>query len=89
MYNGKTRLHLNPEKVNLSILVLLFIPVWLLNFVGIYETGYSLISYFAMFLIGYYLFAMDPVQAMVEKYWVVLLAVMDSPDNRRDAGFTE
>ena len=67
------RLHLNPKKVNLPVLVLLFVPVWLLNFVGIYETGYSLISYFALFLIGYYLFAMDQVQAIVEKYRVVLL----------------
>jgi peptidoglycan/LPS O-acetylase OafA/YrhL len=52
----------------------LFIPVWLLNFVGIFETGYSLMSYFAMFLIGYYLFARDSVQAIVEKYGAVLLA---------------
>ncbi|MFA5269217.1 MAG: acyltransferase family protein, partial [Methanoregula sp.] len=68
------RLHLNPKKVSLPVLVLLVIPVWLLNFVGIYETGYSVISYFAMFVIGYCLFAMDPVQAMVEKYRAVLLA---------------
>jgi glucans biosynthesis protein C len=67
-------LHLNPDNVSLPILFLLFIPVWLLNFIGIYETGYSFISYFALFLIGYYLFAMDSVQAMVEKYWAVLLA---------------
>jgi peptidoglycan/LPS O-acetylase OafA/YrhL len=51
----------------------LFIPVWLLNFVGIYETGYSVMSYFAMFFIGYYLFARDPVQARLEKYWAFLL----------------
>jgi glucans biosynthesis protein C len=70
----QVRLHLNPDKVSLPVLVLLFIPVWLLNFIGIFVTGYSLLSYFAMFLIGYYLFAMDPVQATVEKYWAVLLA---------------
>jgi peptidoglycan/LPS O-acetylase OafA/YrhL len=68
------RLHLNLDNVNLPVLVLLFIPVWLLNFVGIYETGYSVMSYFAMFLIGYYLFAMDPVQTRLEKYWAFLLA---------------
>ncbi|RPI38025.1 MAG: hypothetical protein EHM53_09640, partial [Methanoregulaceae archaeon] len=55
-------------------LILLFFPVWLLNYVGIYETGYSLLSYFALFLIGYYLFTRDSVQATVETYWAVLLA---------------
>jgi peptidoglycan/LPS O-acetylase OafA/YrhL len=67
-------LHLNPDNVRLPVLCLLFIPVWLLNFAGVNVTGYSFLSYFAMFLIGYYLFAMDSVQAMVEKYWAVLLA---------------
>ena len=67
-------LALNPDKMNLLVLGLLFIPVWLLNFVGFNVTGYSFMSYFAMFLIGYYLFSMDSVQARLEKYWVVLLA---------------
>jgi peptidoglycan/LPS O-acetylase OafA/YrhL len=66
--------HLNLGKASLPVLVLLFIPVWLLNFIGIFETGYSLTSYFAMFLIGYYLFALDPVQVMMEEYWAVLVA---------------
>jgi len=70
----QARLHINPERVSLPVLILLFIPVWLLNYVGIYETGYSLLSYFALFLIGYYLFARDFVQAKVEQYWAVLLA---------------
>jgi glucan biosynthesis protein C len=65
---------LNPDKVSLLVLGLLFIPVWLLNFVGFSVTGYSFMSYFAMFLIGYYLFSMDSVQARLEKYWAVLLA---------------
>ncbi|MCK9581798.1 MAG: acyltransferase family protein [Methanoregula sp.] len=64
----------NPGNVRLTVLVLLFIPVWLLNFIGFYMTGYSLVSYFAMFLIGYYLLAMDPVQARLENYWAILLA---------------
>lgn len=67
-------LHLNSGKVSLPVLLLLFVPVWLLNFVGFTVTGYSFMSYFALFLIGYYVFSMDPVQAMVEKYWAVLLA---------------
>jgi peptidoglycan/LPS O-acetylase OafA/YrhL len=65
---------LNPDKVSLPVLSLLFIPVWLLNFAGINVTGYSLLSYFAIFLIGYSLFAMDSAQARLEKYWAVLLA---------------
>ncbi|MHB8163490.1 MAG: acyltransferase family protein [Methanoregula sp.] len=67
-------LPVNPGKVSLVVLGLLFIPVWLLNFVGFMVTGYSFLSYFAMFLIGYYLFSMDPVLARLEKYWAVLLA---------------
>ena len=67
-------LALNPDKMKLLVLGLLFIPVWLLNFVGFNVTGYSFMSYFAMFLIGYYLFSMDSIQARLEKYWVVLLA---------------
>jgi len=68
------RLHFDAGSVRLPVLVLLSIPIWLLNFAGIFVTGYSFLSYFAMFLIGYYLFARDPVQAMVEKYWAGLLA---------------
>ena len=69
-----TRLNFNLKNVSLLVLVLLFIPVWLLNFVGIEMAEYSFISYFAMFLIGYYLLAMDSIQVQLEKYWAVLLA---------------
>lgn len=65
---------LNPVKVSLPVLGLLFIPVWLLNFVGFMVTGYSFLSYFALFLIGYYLFSLDSAQALMEKNWAVLLA---------------
>jgi glucans biosynthesis protein C len=64
----------SPEKAGLPVLILLFIPIWLLNFFGVNVTGYSFFAYFAMFLIGYCLFAMDPVQARLEKNWAVLLA---------------
>ncbi len=67
-------LHFNPDKAGLLLLGLLFIPVWLLNFVGFMVTGYSFISYFVMFLIGYYLISMDFVLARLEKYWAFLLA---------------
>jgi glucans biosynthesis protein C len=64
----------DPGSVSLPVLVLLFIPVWLLNFVGFSVTGYTFMSYFAMFLIGYSLLAEDPVLVKVEEYWTVLLA---------------
>ena len=67
-------LHINFNNVSIPVLGLLFIPVWLLNFAGFTMTGYSLVSYFAMFLIGYYLLARDSVQARLEQYWAVLLA---------------
>jgi len=69
-----TVFHLNPDRINLPVLCLLFIPAWLANFAGINVAGYSLLSYFAMFLIGYYLLALDLVQARMEKNWAVLLA---------------
>ncbi|MEI7857749.1 MAG: acyltransferase family protein [Methanomicrobiales archaeon] len=67
-------LHLNAGTASLPVLGLLFVPVWLLNFAGFNVTGYSLLSYFAMFLIGYYLFSMEPVLTRLEKHWAVLLA---------------
>jgi peptidoglycan/LPS O-acetylase OafA/YrhL len=65
---------INPGTVSLPVLCLLFIPVWLLNVAGINVAGYSFPAYFALFLIGYYLFSMDTVLAKLETYWGVLLA---------------
>lgn len=70
----QTWIRLNPEIVTLTVLVPLFIPLWLMSALGPGESGYSLVSYFAMFLIGYYLFSLDSVQAHLEKYWSVLVA---------------
>jgi len=70
----QVRLRLNPNTVHLPVLVLLFIPFWLLNYAGINVAGYSIVSYFAMFLIGYYLLAMDSARAIMEKHWAVLVA---------------
>jgi len=64
---------LNSRVLSLPVLVLLFIPVWLLNFAGFDMAEYSILSYFALFLIGYYLLARDSVQALLETYWAVLL----------------
>ncbi len=63
-----------PGNAGVPVLVLLFIPVWLLNYAGFNMTGYSMLSYFAIFLIGYCLLSQEPVLARLEKYWTVLLA---------------
>lgn len=70
----QARFQLNPDRISLLFLVLLFFPVWLLNAAGIVETGYSLVSYFILFLIGYCLFGRDAVRAKVETNRGVLLA---------------
>ncbi|MDP3395559.1 MAG: acyltransferase family protein [Methanoregula sp.] len=67
------RLHFNLKNVNILVMGLLFIPVWLLNLVGFRVAEYSFLSFFVMFLIGYYLLAMDSVQVQLEKFWAVLL----------------
>jgi len=67
-------IHIRPEKIGLPVLILLFLPLWLLSAVGPAISGYSIVSYFAMFLTGYYLFSTDPVQQLLEKYWSVLVA---------------
>jgi peptidoglycan/LPS O-acetylase OafA/YrhL len=67
-------LRLCPGNAGFPVLVLLFIPVWLLNYAGFNVTGYSMLSYFAIFLTGYCLLSQEPVLARLEKYWAVLLA---------------
>jgi glucans biosynthesis protein C len=68
------RPRLNDGTVCLPVLLLLFVPVWLLNFAGMNVSGYSFISYLAIFLIGYSLLSVDSVQVQLEKYRAVLLA---------------
>ncbi|MFA4861372.1 acyltransferase family protein [Methanoregula sp.] len=70
----QARSHISPVTVHLPVLCLLFVPVWLLNFAGIRVGGYSILSYFAIFLIGYYLFSTESVQDQLEKYRVVLVS---------------
>nr|WP_321352601.1 acyltransferase family protein [uncultured Methanoregula sp.] len=67
-------LHFSCHEESLLVPCLLFIPVWLLNFACLNVAGYSFISYFAIFLFGYYLFSRDSVQARLEKKWAVLMA---------------
>ncbi|WML68094.1 MAG: Glucans biosynthesis protein C [Methanoregula sp. SKADARSKE-2] len=66
--------HPDPGRFTLLWLVLLCIPVWLLDFVGINEGGYSLVAYFAIFLFGYCIFASETVLALIEEYRVAHLA---------------
>lgn len=70
----QARLRINYGNVNLLVLVLLFVPAWLLNSAGTNVAGYSLLSYFAIFLFGYYLFSLEGVLSLLETYWAVLLA---------------
>lgn len=70
----QTWFHFNPGRVSLPVLVLLFLPLWLMIALGPGESGYSLVAYFFMFLIGYYLFSQDSVQDLLEQYWSVLVA---------------
>jgi glucans biosynthesis protein C len=68
-------IHFGTGRVSLLVLCLLFIPVWLLNFAGFSVTGYSFPAYFFLFLAGYILLSVEQVQALLEKYWIVLLVV--------------
>lgn len=61
--------------VNLPVLLLLFVPAWLLNYTGPNVTGYSVLSYFAFFLIGYALLAIDGIQQQLERNRVFLVMV--------------
>jgi peptidoglycan/LPS O-acetylase OafA/YrhL len=70
----QARFHLRSGKIIFPALGLSFVPFWLLNFAGFNVSGYSLASYFAMFLVGYYLVSLDTVQARLESYWAFLLA---------------
>jgi len=59
----------------LPVLLLLFVPAWLLNAVGPNVAGYSLLSYLLFFLIGYALIASDKVQVSLDENRVLLIAV--------------
>ncbi len=48
------------EKINIFEIILLFIPVWLLYYVGNFG-GYSLGKYFVLYLIGYYIFSNEKI----------------------------
>jgi peptidoglycan/LPS O-acetylase OafA/YrhL len=59
----------------LPVLLLLFIPAWLLNAAGPNVGGYSLPSYLLFFLIGYALVASDEAQVSLDKNWALLVAL--------------
>lgn len=63
-----------PEDPGLFVLLLLFVPVWLLNLAGYLVTQYSFFAYFALFLIGYCLLSQETVQARLEAHRNALLA---------------
>lgn len=64
-----------PVNASLPVLLLLFVPAWLLNAAGPNVAGYSLLSYLLFFLIGYVLVASDKVQVSLDENWALLVAV--------------
>lgn len=48
------------EKANIITIILLFIPVWILYYIGNFG-GYSLGKYFILFLLGYYMFSNEKI----------------------------
>ncbi len=46
------------EKLNILEIILLFIPVWLMYYLGNFG-GYSIGKYFSLYLLGYYLFSSE------------------------------
>ena len=64
-----------PVTMRLPVLILLFVPVWLLNYSGPNVTGYSIPSYFVLFLAGYAMLATEEVQEELEKNRAALVAL--------------
>jgi glucan biosynthesis protein C len=61
--------------IPLPVLLLFFVPAWLLNAAGPNVAGYSLLSYLLFFIIGYALIALDEVQVLLDENRVLLVAV--------------
>lgn len=62
------------EKANLLEIVLLFIPVWLMSYIGAFGV-YSLGKYFTLYLLGYYMFTNKIVIDKIVKNRKVILTV--------------
>lgn len=62
------------EKIPAVGLLCLFIPVWLMYYLGNFG-GYSIGKYFALYLIGYYVLSNDAATAKLEKNskWILVL----------------
>lgn len=67
--------HVCAGNLGLPGLVLLFVPLWLLNLTGPQVTGYTLLSYFALFLVGYSLLSKEAIQVRLEEHWALLLTL--------------
>jgi peptidoglycan/LPS O-acetylase OafA/YrhL len=61
--------------VPLPVLLLLFVPAWLLNAAGPNVAGYSFLSFFLFFLIGYSLVSAEKIQVSLEENRALLVAV--------------
>ncbi len=60
------------EKLNVFEIILLFIPVWLMYYLGNFG-GYSLGKYFSLYLLGYYLFSNEKIiEKLIDNKKVIL-----------------
>lgn len=60
------------EKANIFTIILLFIPIWLMYYIGNFG-GYSLGKYFVLFLLGYYMFSNEKIiEKIIENKKLIL-----------------
>ncbi len=60
------------EKLNIFEIILLFIPVWLMYYLGNFG-GYSLGKYFSLYLLGYYLFSNEKnIEKIIDNRKIIL-----------------
>lgn len=62
------------ETAGLPLIILLFVPLWVLNLAGFTVTGYSFLAYFLFFGAGMCLLSHEPVLSRLEAHRIVLLA---------------
>jgi len=62
------------EKMNVLAIILLFIPVWLMYYLGNFG-GYSFGKYFTLYLLGYYLFSNEKIIDKMIDYKSVILGL--------------
>ncbi len=62
------------EKINIFGIILLFIPIWLMYYLGNFG-GYSLGKYFCLYLLGYYLFNNEKIIEKIMNHKKIILGL--------------